>query len=167
MRVKYVWKDKQEINIILCKFFFNDLLLCLHCRTPKHTWLHMFVIVLLPSAYQPYPHPSVTSSVAFGYSCSRPLPTCAVHECKSPYSFHFLFFIFFFCRVTVCALFFVARRSLRSCTKYPCVSLYPGCAVSESVRPRVWLCICVSPRPCHVQAAHVKILKSHLLDVHW
>lgn len=141
-----------------------------------HTQTHMAPYVrhhLLPFLHlltlpYPIPTPSFLVAIPFGYSCSRPLPTCAVHECKSPFSLFILYFLFFPC---VCVLFFAARCSLRGCTKYPSVSLYLCCAVSVSVHPSVcvfvYLCICVSPWPCHVQAAHVKIPKSHLLDVQW
>lgn len=133
----------------MCKFFFNDLLLCLHCRTRKHT--HGSICssssssfhpsLTYPSLSYPYPYPSFLVAIPFGYSCSRPLPTCAVHECKS-LSLFFLFFIFyFFCRV--CVLFFCCSLLAARCVAVPNIPLYPFISVAQYLYPSACPSVCV------------------------
>lgn len=149
--VKNVWKDKQGINIILCKFFFNDLLLCLHChtRTHAHTCLHMFVI-FFPSS----PARALHSCYFFWLFVLTSFPTCAVHECKSPFSCSLsltlilLLVLFYFLFLPCLCVCFVFPCSLRGCTKYPCIPL--SLLRSICIRPcnrvcvLVCLCVCVS-----------------------
>lgn len=118
-----------------------------------HTQTHMAPYVrhhLLPFLHlltlpYPIPTPSFLVAIPFGYSCSRPLPTCAVHECKSPFSL-FIFYFFIFCRVCVC---FVFRCSLLVAWLYQ-ISLCIPLSLLRSIciRPSVCLCICVSVYLC-------------------
>lgn len=105
--------------------------------THTHACLHMFVIFFPPS-----PAHALHSCYSFWLFVLTSFPTCAVHECKSPFpvsfSFSFSFyFIFYSCRV--CVLFFLAR-----CVAVPniLVSLYLCCAVSVSGCVPVSLCVC-------------------------
>lgn len=116
-----------------------------------HTQTHMAPYVrhhLLPFLHlltlpYPIPTPSFLVAISFGYSCSRPLPTCAVHECKSPFSLFILYF-FIFCRVCVFCFSLLAAR----CVAVPNIPLYPFISVEQylypSIRLSVYLCICVS-----------------------
>lgn len=149
--VKNVWKDKQGINIILCKFFFNDLLLCLHChtRTHAHTCLHMFVI-FFPSS----PARALHSFYFFWLFVLTSFPTCAVHECKSPFSCSLsltlilllvLFYFLFLPCLCVCVFCF----SLLVAWLYQ-ISLYPFISVAQYLYPAVYPCLCVCLCVCRV-----------------
>lgn len=118
-------------------------------HTQTHTWLHMFVIIFFLSSLPylpfllsyPYPYPSFLVAIPFGYSCSRPLPTCAVHECKS-LSLFFLFFIFYFLPC-VCVLFFCCSLLAARCAAVPNIPLYPFISVAQYLYPSVCPSVCV------------------------
>lgn len=137
----------------MCKFFFNDLLLCLHCHTHihtgtihTHTCLHMFVI-FFPSA----PATLYTVAIPFGYSCSRPSQR-ARYMNVNPLSLSLslilllvLFYFLFLLCVCVCVFCF----SLLVAWLYQ-ISLYPFISVAQYLYPAVYpsLCVCVCRVTC-------------------